>query len=201
MSQNIEFEKVVVDRVIVKMGRDNIGRHIICRVLDGSEGVDVFTQWQNDDSTRMLAGTAADTGTARQQALDLTVALGDPFIFKIMFHIAVGGLVGHGRYGACLEGLLVAENDLGVGVGFGLVFSGEVEVDIRFLIPLEAQEGLERNIKTILVKLLSAVGALAAGHIDSALTLVFHDQRRVKIGKMAVCAVIMRRQGIDFCDS
>ena len=34
MSKNIQFQKVVVDGMIIKMGGDNIGRHIICRMLD-----------------------------------------------------------------------------------------------------------------------------------------------------------------------
>ena len=34
MSENIQFQKVVVDGMIIKMGGDNIGRHIICRMLD-----------------------------------------------------------------------------------------------------------------------------------------------------------------------
>ena len=122
VSQNIELEQVVVDRMIVKVGRDDVGRHIIGRVLHGSKGIDIFPQRKDDDAARMLAGTPPDACTACKQTFDLTVSLGDPFIFKIMLDVAVGGLVRHGRYGSGLEGLLMAENNLGIGVGFGLVF-------------------------------------------------------------------------------
>ena len=57
------------------MSGDNIGRHIICRMLDWSERVNVLSMRKYYDSSRMLSGTSADSGTASYDTIDLTVSL------------------------------------------------------------------------------------------------------------------------------
>ena len=69
----------------------------------------------------------------------------------VLFHISDGGLFRHGTDGARPERLPGTENDLRVFVGITLVFSGEVQVDIRLLVSLETKERLERNIKSFLI--------------------------------------------------
>ena len=63
MTENIKFQQVVVDGVIIKMRRDNICCHIICRMLYRCKRVDILTKWENDDSSRMLSGTSSNSGT------------------------------------------------------------------------------------------------------------------------------------------
>ena len=94
----------------------------------------------------------------------------------------------------------MSENDLGIGVRLGLVFTGEVQVDVRLLIALKAKEGLKGDVKAVLFELLSAFGTHAAGQVDPAFTLVLHDQLRIKIRVVAVGAIIMRGQGIHLRD-
>ena len=74
----------------------------------------------------------------------------------------------------------------------GLVLTGEVQVDIRLFVSLESQESLERNIKSVLVKLFSAHRAQLVRHIDSRLTGIGLDFITVKIHIMTLTAIIMR---------
>ena len=200
MSQDIELEQVVVDRVVIKVGRDDIGRHIVCGMLDRGECVDILPQRQDNDSARMLTGASPYTRTTREKPFDLAVSLCDTLIFEIVLYISVCGLVRHGGDRTGLKGLFVTENNLGIGVCLCLVLSRKVQVNIRFLISFESQEGLEGDIKAVLVQFFSASGALHAGHIDAAFPLVLSDQFGVKICVVAVCAVIVGREGVDLCD-
>ena len=89
-------------------------------------------------------------GTALNDPVNLTVALSlSPFLI-IIFHIAEGRLVRQGANGPCPEGLAVAEDNLRVIVGLTLVFSGEVQVNIRLLVPFKSEEGFKRNVKSVL---------------------------------------------------
>ena len=69
MAQDVQLQQVVVDGMIVKMGGDDIRTGIICRVLHRRKGVDVLPVGQDDDSSRVLAGTAADAGTSLHLSL------------------------------------------------------------------------------------------------------------------------------------
>ena len=50
-----------------------------------------------------------------------------------------------------------------------LILTREVQVNIRLLIALKSKEGLERNVKTILMELFAADGAHFIRHVDSRL--------------------------------
>ena len=56
MSENIQLQKIVIDRMIIKMGGDDIRRHIIRRMLHRRKRINVLTHRENNDSSRMLAG-------------------------------------------------------------------------------------------------------------------------------------------------
>ena len=51
-----------------------------------------------------------------------------------------------------------------------LIFTGEVQVDIRLLIPLKSKERFKRDIKTVLDQLFAAVRTDLIRHITSCLT-------------------------------
>ena len=123
MSQNVQLEQVMVDGMVVKMGRDDVRRHIVGRMLDGRKGIDLLAQGQDYDTARMLARGPADTGTALQEPFDLAVALMDLFPLKVVLYIPVGCFVRYRRDGAGLKSLAVAENNFRVFMGLTLVLT------------------------------------------------------------------------------
>ena len=147
MSENIQFQKVVVDGVIIKVGRDNIRLHIVGRMLHRREGMDLLAQGQNDDSAGVLARGTAHTYAALGQTADLAVSLLLAFVLKIMLHITESRLLGHRCNRPRPESLAFTENNLRIAVGVSLIVSREVQVDIRLLISFKSQEGFKGDIK------------------------------------------------------
>ena len=85
--------------------------------------------------------------------------------FIILFYITEGGLVRNGSYGPGLESLPLSEYDLGVFMRLILIISRKIEVDIRFLVALETQEGLKRNVIPLLGQGLTANRTQLVRHI------------------------------------
>ncbi len=105
VSQNIQLQQVVVNGVVVKVGRDGLGGHIVGRVLHRGEGIDHLSQGKDDDTARVLSRGAPYAHTALNDPVDLTVSLPLPMLLKIVLHIAVGRLVRQGTDGPRPEGL------------------------------------------------------------------------------------------------
>ncbi len=60
VSEYIKFEQVMIDRVVIKMCRDNRRILVVCRMLHGCKRIDLPAKRQHDDPARMLSGRAAD---------------------------------------------------------------------------------------------------------------------------------------------
>ena len=149
----------------------------------------------------MLARGAPHTDTALHKAVNLALSLSGPVLLKVVFHIAEGRLFRQGTYGARAEGLPLSENDLRVGVRRALVLSRKVQVDIRFLISLKAEEGLKGNIKTVFSHLCAAMRADLIRHIAARGARKLLRNLRIEIRVAAVRADVMRRQRIHLGDA
>src|SRR5699024_1590696 len=119
-------------------------------MLDGGEIINLMLMGHNNDTARVLSGGSLYAGTALRQPFHLTAAFVNPPLFKIFHHIAVGGLFRQGTDSPGTEGGTFPKDDLHIFVGLRLVFSGEVQVNIRLLVALESEECLERNIMPFL---------------------------------------------------
>ena len=86
-------------------------------------------------------------------------------------------------------------------MGVRLIFARKVQVDIRFLISLESQESLKRDIKTFFFHLCSAVGTIPVRHIAAGHATEFLHFRRIKITVFALRTDIMRRKRIYLGDT
>ena len=64
--------------------------------------------------------------------------------------------------------MVVAEDLAGVPVDARLILARKVQVDIRHLVALEAEEGLERNVKALLGERFAAFRADLVRQIDAA---------------------------------
>ena len=121
-------------------------------------------------------------------------------LFIITEHIAVGCFFLDGTDRSCLEGLSFSEQDLRVGMCLALILSRKIQVDIRLLVSLEAEEGLERDIESVLDERLSAYRAVLVRHVITGTVLIFLRDLRVKIHIVAFWAAVVRRQRIDLGD-
>ena len=75
----------------------------------------------------------------------------------------------------------------------GLIFAGEVEIDIRNFIAAEAEEGFKRDIEPVLVKLRAALRTYGIWQVRAAGAV----SRNIERGKLALRAAVVRRIGID----
>ena len=72
-----------------------------------------------------------------------------------------------------------------------LVFSGEIQVNIRFLISLKAQEGFKGNVKPVLHKRLAAVRAKLIRHVTARITGIGSYLRGIKVVIVTIGTAIM----------
>ena len=146
MAQLVQLEQRVVQVFEFKVGGQQAALHVVRRVLDGAEIVDVEGVRHDDHAAGVLAGGALDAGAADAQAVFLGAVDGLAPLLQVLFDVAVGGLVLQAGDGARLEDVLLAEEFLGIAVDVGLILAGEVQVDIRLLVAVKAQEGLEGDV-------------------------------------------------------
>ena len=95
----------MIDRMIFKMGGNDRGLGVICRVLDRCEGIDLLILRQHDHSSRMLTGGTLHPDTAIRDPFNLAVTLMNiPFLIELLRH-AVGGLLCDTANGSGTKGM------------------------------------------------------------------------------------------------
>ena len=171
MAELIELEEVCLHAVIFKMCGDYIAVRVVRRVLRGAEVRHVHVLRDDDKTAGVLAGRALDA----DKPLSETVLLGlgglHTVLLKVFLDIAVGGLLGEGADRPGAEDVIRTEEDFGVFMRLGLVFTGEVKVDIRFLCTTKSKECFKRNFQAILMKFFSTVWTYCIRQVKSKTTL------------------------------
>ena len=192
VSENIQLQKVVIDGVIVKMGRDDAALHIVRRMLNRRKFINIMAVGEHNDAARMLSGTAPDPGTSFRDPLDLAAALALFPLLVIVLYKTVSRLVGQRTDGPGLECMPFPEKHFRIFMGLGLIVPGEVQVDIRLLVSLESEECLEGDVKSGFHQRLAAYRAGLVRHIITAASRIGSHFIRIKIAVMAFTAVVMR---------
>ena len=149
MPENIELEQPPFDGMVIEMGRERAAFLFIGRVLNRRKLVDFLVPRHDHDPARVLAGRPRHTGDADDEPIHFCPADHLAPFLKVILDVAKGRLVRQGRDSPGAIDLAFPENHFGVLVGFALVIAGEIQIDIRFLIALKAQEGFERNIEAV----------------------------------------------------
>ena len=193
VSQHIQLQDVGLHGVVFEMGGDGVGIVGVCRVLHRAEILHILVVRDHHQAAGVLAGGAADANAAQGQAVFLRPAGHDAVLLQILLHEAVGRLFRQSTDGTRPEHLRLAEHFDGVAVSPGLIFAGEVQVDIRHLAAAEAQEGLKGNVKSVLDVLRTANGTNLIRHIRAAAVAAIQDEFTV----LTLRAAVMRRQGVD----
>ena len=70
-------------------------------------------------------------------------------------------------------------------MGFTLIFSRKVQVNIRLLIPLKPQKGLKRNVKAVLYQVFPAYRTDLIRKVTACVSRICLNLRRIKITVMA----------------
>ena len=112
---------------------------------------------------------------------------------EVFFDVAVSGLILQTGDRARLEHVFLAEQFLGVAMDVGLIHAREVQVNIRFLVAVEAEEGLERDVVALDDHRLAADRAGLVGQVEAVKVYAIVDPLAV----LAVGAQIVRRHRVD----
>ena len=118
MSQLVELGNGVVDGMEVEVRGDVVRLHIVGRVLHRTKIKDLVGARYNDHAAGVLTRCALDAGAALGEPLDFRLVGRNRALLQILFGKANGGFFGDGGDGACLEYIILAEQLLGVAVGF-----------------------------------------------------------------------------------
>ena len=197
VAQHIELQEVFLHGVIFKMRRDPFGVLVVRRVLHGAEVPDLVLLRNDDEAAGVLAGRALDVDAAERQPVLLRLGDGLIALRQVFFRVAVGRFFRDGADGARAEDMGLAEHLHTVGVRLGLIFAGEVEVDIRDLVAAEAEKRLKRDIEPVLVELRAALRAHRVRQVCAAGAV----GRNLKRRELALRTAVVRRIGIDLRDA
>ncbi len=149
MTEDIEFEQVIVNRVEVKVCRLPFRTHIVCGILYRTDIVNVHIVRYDDDPTWVLPSRPFNTGDTTDKTIDFRIPICQLILRLIPFDIAIRRLLGDCSDRSGTVDVIVTEQDFRIGVCLRLVFSTEVQIDIRYFIPFKSKERLERNIMTV----------------------------------------------------
>lgn len=143
MSQYVQLEQVFIYLVIIKMGGYYVRFYVVGRVLHRAELIDFMVVRDDYYSSRVLAGGPLHAGAVLREPVRLVLVYRYSLLIVEFAHVAIGGLVRYGAYCSSLVNVLLSEYSSHVFVSRGLIFAGEVEVYIRFLVSVKTQERRE----------------------------------------------------------
>ena len=67
MSQQVQLQDRVMQRMKIKVSGQNAGTGVVCRMLDRRKISGLKLAWYNHHATGMLSGGSLDSGTAGRQ--------------------------------------------------------------------------------------------------------------------------------------
>ena len=82
-----------------------------------------------------------------------------------------------------------------------LIFSWEIQINIRLFVSLKSEECLKRNIKSRLCEVFSTIRTLLVWHVTAGTTGKCSHLIRIKIIIVTFFTVIMRTQRINLCNT
>ncbi len=197
MPQHVHLDQDVVHGAEVKVGGDGLGV-IVGGILHRGKLGNLITHGQNHHAARVLSRGALHPDAAVCQALFFSVGnCFSPFL-QVFKHKAKSGLFLQGTDGTGPEDMALAKQFLHIGMGGGLVLTAEIQVNVRHLVPLEAQEDLKGNVITVLHQRATAGNAVFIREILAHL-MVFPVH--LKVHRPANRTAVMGRQGVHLGDA
>ena len=148
----------------------------------------------NDHTAWMLSRCSLDAGATNGKPVDFCwTASNAPFV-QVFFHITICGFICHSGNRSGFKHIISPEQFFCVTMGRGLIFTREIQVNIRCFITIEAQKCFKWNIMPISVHLCSALRAFLRWQIKPRTNAAICNKFTV----LAFWADIMRCKRIDF---
>ena len=194
VTEAVQLDQNVVHGVEVKVGGGKVGIEVVSRVLHGGELVDFVFLRHDNHAAGVLPRRLFHALAARRQTLLLRVADLQSALLEVLRHIAICRFFRQAR----AENVVMPEQLLDVMERAVLIFAGEVQVNIRHLVALKAEEHLERDVEAVLHELLTADWAVLVRQVnaDFVLALVHVEKALAAMG-----AAVMRRKRVDLRDA
>ena len=203
VAQNIQLNQTVIDAVIIVVSSNRSAVLIIGRTVHRRNIMDIHITRHNHDAARMLARSALDAGKAFDKRCHMRRMHMQILALVIFSDKAYRRFVGDGSNRTGAANIVAAEKFLGVLVRYALVrhcgriiwinTAGEVQIDIRNLITVEAQENRKRDIMTVAQHPRAAFGTILRRQVKAAVYLIVHKEFAVTAMRTAV----MRLQRVN----
>ena len=193
VSKNIKLEDIFIDIVEVEVGGLPLGGHIVSWILDRCKVINIHVVRDNNDSTRVLSSRPLDSGSSLRQTLNFGVPIELPVVALVALDKSIGSLSRNGTNGTSPKGILSTKNIPHVQVSARLILSGEVQINIGYLVPVKTKEGLKWNILTVLAQLVTTLWTVFIRHIKARTIGTICDELAV----LAFATDIVGRQRIN----
>ena len=154
--------------------------------------------WQYDHTARMLSGCTLHAGKPECHPFHLAAAFHLSMFLVIFVDIPKCCFFSQRSDGTRPECFPFSKQFFGICMCFRLIFPGEIQVDIRFLISIEAKERLKRNIMSFFFHKRPTLRAFPVRHIAARLSFELFHKIRIKIREVTMRTDIMCRQRIYF---
>ena len=189
MSQFIQFQDRIVQRVEVEVRRQNIRLCVICWMLHRGKIIDIIIAGNNNHTAGMLAGRSLDASTTNGKAVCLCGAIVQASFLQKLLNITIGSFFCDCRNRSCFKYVITSKELFCITMGRGLVFTGEVQVDIRCFIAVKSQEGFKRNVVAVPIHFSAAFRAVLWRQVKAGADAAVCD----KLAVLALRADIVRR--------
>ena len=183
--------------MVIEMRGECVGLHVVRGALDGREVVHVHVARHDHDAARVLPRGRLDAHAAAHHMLDVRPPLRQSLILVVVHGVAIGVLVLQTRDRARTKDVHLAEEDLCVLVRDGLIVAREVEVDVGYLVPVEAEKDGKRDVVPVLRERRAADGTVLGRQVKAAPDGAVLDEFVV----LTVAAAVVRRQRVDLGDA
>ena len=196
MAQNIQLNQTVIDAVIIIVSSNRSAILIIGRTVHRRNIMDIHITRYNHDAAGMLARSALDAGKAFNQRSHMRRMHMQILALVIFSDKAYRRFVGDSSNRTGAANIVAAEKLLGVLVRHALVghsrriiginTTGEVQINIRNLVTMEAQENCKRDIVTVAQHPRAAFGTILRRQVKAAVDLIVHKEFAVTAMRTAV---------------
>ena len=175
------------------MGGLPLGCHIIGWILNRCKVINIHVVRDNNDSTWVLSSRPLDSSSSLRQTLNFGVSVKLSIVALVALDKSISRLSCNGTNSSSPKGIFLTKDITHIQVSARLIFPREVQINIRYLVPVKSKEGLKRNILTVLAQLVATLWTVLIRHIKARTIRSIRDELAV----LAFATDIVGRQRIN----